>query len=373
VNPETQSTQRAALAVLRHNADGPFDGLPRTAGWGYPEPYTRDLLIAGLGIMASGQDDLMRSLRRVFQTLARNQSPHGQIPSMVHDVENRGASDTTPLFLLLLGMYRNFTGEQHFLEEAGARALQWMDYQSPDDRELIGQQPTSDWRDEHWVLGHGLFVNALAHGYLKILGLPLRAEALRATANDEERGFAVPGQPSYALWSYKVYRDDRCDVLGNSLAILTGLASPGRAREILDWIESRCDGLRSRAELAVDLPPCYFPFIQPSSPDWHDRYGLYNLPGNYHNGGIWPFVCGFHIAALVAAGAQGLAEARLRALSELVRRVGDGSPVPSGSWGFNEWFRAQDGAPSGQYWQTWSASMYLYAAACVEEGRALYF
>ena len=38
--------KEAALEVLRHNAHGPCQGLPRTAGWGYPEPYTRDMMIA---------------------------------------------------------------------------------------------------------------------------------------------------------------------------------------------------------------------------------------------------------------------------------------------------------------------------------------
>ena len=171
------------MDVLLHNASGPYEGLPRTAGWGYPEPYTRDLLIASLGIFASGNEELFHSLRRVLGTLARNQSPRGQIPSLVHDPEDRGASDTTPLFLLVLGMFRRFTGDVIFLEEAGAKALQWMDYQTIDDRELVGQQPTSDWRDEQWVLGHGLYVNTLVHGYLKILGLEGRAEALRIAAN----------------------------------------------------------------------------------------------------------------------------------------------------------------------------------------------
>ena len=38
--------KEAALQILLHNAQGPFQGLPRTAGWGYPEPYTRDLMIS---------------------------------------------------------------------------------------------------------------------------------------------------------------------------------------------------------------------------------------------------------------------------------------------------------------------------------------
>jgi hypothetical protein len=369
-----QEAKAAALAVLLHNATGPCDGLPRTAGWGYPEPYTRDLLIAALGVFASGDGTLLASLRRVLATLARNQSPRGQIPSLVHAPEDRGASDTTPLFLLVLGMFRDATGEPAFLEEAGARALQWMDYQSIDDRDLIGQQPTSDWRDEHWVLGHGLFVNAIVHGYLRVLGLEDRAQAFARAANREDgRGFPTPGQPTFALWFYKVLRDPRCDVLGNSLAILTGLAGPERARAMVAWIEGQCEGLRATGQLALDLPPCFFPFVQPGDPDWHPRYERYNLPGHYHNGGVWPFVCGFYVAALVAAGEQRLAEDKLLALTALVRPARNEPGTTPGPFGFNEWFRAQDGQPAGQDWQTWSASMYLFAAACVETGAVPYF
>jgi hypothetical protein len=370
MEPSIRDAAKAARNVLLHNASGPYGGLPRTAGWGYPEPYTRDLLISSLGIFASGDRELLDSLRRVLETLARNQSPHGQIPSLVHDPEDRGASDTTPLFLLVLGMFRRFIREADFLEGAGRKALQWMAYQTIDDRELVGQQPTSDWRDEQWVLGHGLYVNALVYGYLRTLGLEERAEAFRIAANREDgRGFVTEGQPTYALWFYKVLRDKRCDLLGNSLAILTGLASPARALDMVAWIETRCAELRSRGDLALELPPCFFPFIQPSDPDWHPRYERYNLPGNYHNGGVWPFVCGFYIAALVAAGEQRLAEEKLRALAALVRPA----RRAQGVFGFNEWFRAQDGTPAGEDWQSWSAAMYLYAAACVEAGKALYF
>jgi len=42
-------------------------------------------------------------------------------------------------------------------------------------------------------------------------------------------------------------------------------------------------------------------------------------------------------------------------------------------FGFNEWHRAQDGAPQGQDWQTWSAAMYLYAAHCVRTGATPFF
>ena len=62
---------QAAIEVLLHNAHGPFHGLPRTAGWGYPEPYTRDLMFSILGIAVSGNQKLLDSIRKVLETLAK--------------------------------------------------------------------------------------------------------------------------------------------------------------------------------------------------------------------------------------------------------------------------------------------------------------
>ena len=58
-----EEAKNAALEVLLHNRKGPYQGLPRTAGWGYPEPYTRDLMIASLGILATGNELLIASLK----------------------------------------------------------------------------------------------------------------------------------------------------------------------------------------------------------------------------------------------------------------------------------------------------------------------
>ena len=164
--------------MLVHNAHGPYEDLPRTAGWGYPEPYTRDLMISALGILVCEDDTLTASLRRVLETLARTQTKLGHITSLVHDPDDRGASDTTPLFLIGVALYRRATGEADFLQAAVERAMQWMQYQSPDDLVVVAQQPTSDWRDEQWVSGYGLYVNTLVYAYLRLYGLNKEAEGL---------------------------------------------------------------------------------------------------------------------------------------------------------------------------------------------------
>jgi hypothetical protein len=372
--------KKAALQVLLHNNHGPYRGLPRAAGWAYPEPYTRDLMISAVGVLTTGNKKLIDSLRKVLQTLAKNQTQLGHIPSLVHDPQDRGASDTTPLFLMAVGLFRKATGEHDFLESAVQKAMKWMQFQSPSDRVIVAQLPTSDWRDEQWVLGYGLFVNTVVYTYLRLFDQHERASMLRDmmgrfTVKSERQqrhvheGLVLRYKPYYALWSYKVYRSERFDLLGNSLAILSGIASLSRARGIIAWIETECRALKANEDLAVDLPPSFFPYIRPDDPDWMPRYEKYNQAGEYHNGGVWPFICGFYIASLVATGKHQLAERKLLALTELVRPARQANV----EFGFNEWLRAQDGTPQGQDWQSWSAAMYLYAAACVEKKRTPFF
>jgi hypothetical protein len=75
------------------------------------------------------------------------------------------------------------------------------------------------------------------------------------------------------------------------------------------------------------------------------------------------------VAALVASEKYKLAEKKLIAFTHLIKP----SREADVEFGFNEWHRAQDGTPQGEDWQSWSAAMYLYAAACVEQKRTPFF
>jgi hypothetical protein len=375
-----KEAQKAAIEVLLHNAHGSYHGLPRTAGWGYPEPYTRDLMFSIFGIGVSDNQKLLESMRNVLETLSTNQTARGHIPSLVHDSEDRGSSDTTPFFLLCIGIFRKVTGEHNFLQAAVRKALTWMEYQSPSDRYLYAQQPTSDWRDEQWMTGYGLYVNTIVYSYLVLLGQQERAGMMckemrkfTITGGVQPRhvheGFTIKNKPYYAFWTYKIHSSERFDLLGNCLAILSGIASPSRAEKMISWIEVECAKMTKSGELAVDLPPNFFPFIKPEDPDWLPRYKIFNMPGEYHNGGIWPFICGFYVAALVAAKRYELAGEKLVTLTNNIKKSNSGSI----EFGFNEWLKAQNGKAMGQEWQTWSAALYLYAVKCVEEKRTPFF
>ena len=87
-----------------------------------------------------------------------------------------------------------------------------------------------------------------------------------------------------------------------------------------------------------------------------------NLPHHYHNGGAWPYIGGFYVAALVRAGRLDEAARQLGKLRAM-NRAGK-----TGEWGFNEWFHGQSGRPMGFDGQSWSAALYIYAVDAVRRG-----
>ena len=365
---DLEKLKSEANRILRNNLAG-AGGLPRTAAWGYPEPYSRDLLISTLGFLASEDEQLIHSVGRVLTTLAENQSPLGQIPSLVDCRDNLGASDTTPLFLLAVSWFRKYSDKSCYLEEATERALSWMDHQRPGANGLVVQLPTTDWRDEQWIMGHGLYVNCLTYAAYQANGRTDSAKKMKEGMAIFDLPESQGDKPYLSAWVYKVYRNDRFDLLGNSLAILSGLLSTRRSRRILQWVEEEIGAMRMRGELALPLAPNFFPFIEESHDDWKERYASFNRPGEYHNGGIWPFVSSLHIAACVKCGLFHEARTLLKELSYLVLSA----QREDLTCGFNEWYKAQNGKPSGQDWQTWSCALYLYASNVVEEEKCMYW
>ncbi len=88
-----------------------------------------------------------------------------------------------------------------------------------------------------------------------------------------------------------------------------------------------------------------------------------NLPDQYHNGGIWPWVGGLYVAALTRAG-------RLDKAGECLAKLAQANQLGrQNEWEFNEWLHGVSGEPRGSADQCWSAGMYIYAYTCVKQGR----
>jgi glycogen debranching enzyme len=77
-----------------------------------------------------------------------------------------------------------------------------------------------------------------------------------------------------------------------------------------------------------------------------------NAAWQYHNGGVWPMVGGFWIAALARAGKKPLARAELVKLARA---------CALDDWAFAEWLHGRTAAPRGMRAQSWNAAGYLLA------------
>jgi hypothetical protein len=146
------------------------------------------------------------------------------------------------------------------------------------------------------------------------------------------------------------------------MTILFGVADQQKANLILDYIH-KC-GLNEPFPVRS-----VYPVVNPGEKDWRDYFRVRNLnqPNHYHNGGAWPFIGGFYVAALVQASRLDEAQYQLGKLAQM-NKLG-----VRGEWEFNEWVHGISGRAMGYAGQSWSAAMYLYAYDAVKQGRVCGF
>jgi len=392
--PIVESQRRQAIEVLRHSSCEV--GLQASGlSHGYHQIWARDSMIALLGASQAGDPAVHAALLASLTNLERHQSAAGAIPNHV-DVASgkpnfRAYADGGLWYVIGSTILRpNY--------KAIRRVLAWYECQDVDASGLLSIQEASDWEDLFCTRGQGLYVNCLyvmaLRNAAEIADLEgavpdaaayrRRAEAARSAINrilwyhgdgqllrHIEHTFSTPGSHDtlgrkrwipekrslvherYYL-PYVSFREagEWFDSLGNLLAILSGVAGAKEAGLIFDFIE--------RHGLALHPMKALYPPVEPGAPDWRNYYGTLNQPHHYHNGGIWPFIGGFYVAALVRAERYGEAQSALVRLAELNRRTN-----------FCEWCHGETAEPMGVYEQAWSAGMYLYAAGCVEAKKVL--
>lgn len=402
--------QQRALAIL-HACVTPHGFRASGLAAGYPQVWARDNGIIFLGAAATGDAQLIAAGRAALETLGAHQSRLGLIPLNVNpdtgyvSTENAGAVDGNLWFIL--GHYLHFrqTGDLAFLQQHWStidRALLWLDYQDMNECGLLEIPEAGDWMDLLAVRYNVLYDNVLYYGALLaheelarqiVMGSTTHqpevdaagvherinllmwidrcwvaehfAEHLHKLQNIRLEWYmlyhnigAISSRPFYLPWvAFREY-GDWCDSLGNLLAVLTGVADFHRTEHIMRYL--RQVGMAEPYPTKAIYPPIY-----PGESNWRDYYRSrnLNLPHQYHNGGIWPMIGGFHVAALVRHGWQREAERLLVALADTNRQgVND-------DWEFNEWLHGSSGHPMGFAKQAWSASMYLYAHHAVETGK----
>lgn len=350
-------------------------------------------MIASLGARLIDDARVQQALCASVLLLKEHRAPSGAIPNNVDPATlrpNYRAYADGGLWWIIAG---NSLAPD---AEAVRSVLGWYQCQDVDQSNLLSMQESADWQDLFCTRGKGLYLNCLYVLALRSAAALLdrsgsaqaglyrdRADGVAQAVN---RWFWYSGDgdllrhlghtfstenwgdrdslgrkrwipPKCRLVSESYYlpylafraAGEWFDVLGNLMAILSGVADSSRTEIILDFIARH--GLHQLPVRSLTPPVC------PGDPDWREYYGELNTPHRYHNGGIWPFIGGFYVAALVSAGRHDEAVLTLRRLAELNQ-----------SGEFNEWHHGETGEPMGVKDQAWSAGMYLFAAECVRRG-----
>jgi len=378
-----------AIALLRRNLSphGILAATPnaRSRARGYAAVFGRDAAVCAIGMALSGDALLEREAATGLVTLARHQAANGQIPKFVDanraetDFWYLGCIDATLWWLIAIAFLdgrRPHPGLRRRLARRVAAAIRWLECQEHQGFFLLQQNEASDWADIMPRSGFVLYTNALWHLVKRIYRLPRRAET-HANFNRLFHPFSAKlgeyrrarllvryvtnkarHRDLYVSFVNFSFFGEEGDVFGNLLAILCGLADERATRRTLAAL--------SRA--GVDTPYPVRTVCVPIEDDdflWRPYMSRHrqNLPHQYHNGGIWPFIGGFWVTALAGAGMRARAG---EALANLAR-----ANALSG-WQFNEWLHGRTCAPRGMPGQSWNAAAFLMARHAVRHARPLF-
>lgn len=347
----------------------------------YTRVFGRDAAICVLAMAGSGVPALEQGAVDSLDSLARAQAPNGQIPKYVdplgHDADfwYLGCVDATLWWLIAVAhvqRHSNMPGVFGRWRGHIDRAINWLQAQEHQRFFLLQQNEASDWADIMPRSGFVLYTNALWHRVKDLFDLPKLDEThyhfnhlfhpYQSDLPEYRRGrllqhYARRGQRNKGLYLSFVnlsFVGDEGDVFGNVLAVLYALREDAAGRDVMKTLISA----------GVHEPYLARSVTTPITRD-HDLWRAYmarhqqNHPDQYHNGGIWPFIGGFFLLALIGQGQTDLARTELVKLAHV---------LSLDNWRFTEWFHGRTLVPCGMPGQSWNAAAFLMARRALDSG-----
>jgi hypothetical protein len=346
----------------------------RASKRGYTAIFGRDAAVCAIGMAVSGDKSLERAAAAGLHTLAEHQAPNGQIAKFV-DLQRQEA-DLWWLIALAFLDRRRPSGLRRQYAKRIKLAIQWLLAQEHQRFFLLQQNEASDWADIMPRSGFVLYTNTLWYFVKRLYGIE-HAEETHENFNGLFHPFSA-GIAEYRrarlLNDYVLQRGrnrdlylsfvnfsffgEEGDVFGNVLAVLLGLADARASMRTLDAL-TKAQVNHPYPVRAVTRP------IKQNSSLWRPYMARHrqNFVWQYHNGGIWPMVGGFWIAALVAAGRVEKAKVELVKLARVCALR---------NWAFTEWLHGKTLAPRGMPGQSWNAASFLMAEHMVSTDATLF-
>lgn len=356
----------------------------------YRSVWARDSAMTLMWSLPLGDPELIECGRRSLETILDAQSRDGHLPNYVEvrtkrpefgGIGNISGIDGALWVIIAAWNYVKVTHDVTFARKYFTKlhkTMKWLRSHDSNNCGLLEIPEASDWTDlfprSYNVLYDEVLwyrANADFVPLRRIMGMPVeryveRAGRIRRLINDQfwpttesvrsdNWGYAATqftlGRTRYLLAQITPFGFSwRCDVFGNIIAYLYGVLDDERAHRVWKFMR----------QVGCDRPypvKCLYPAINPGDHDWRDYFlvNIQNLPGHYHNGGIWPFIGGLWVRFLDRIGEHEGARAALEQLAELCSQGVDEA------WEFNEWAHGVTGRPMGKAYQAWSAASYIAA------------
>lgn len=361
----------------------------------YRSVWARDGSITIVGTIELDDPEIRNAQEATLRTLFDHLAPNGQMPANVRiddgmpDYSGVGgicSIDSALWAIVAFHAYVRKTGNLDLLSEYAARiqrVMEWLGALDSNNDMLLEIPEAGDWTDLFGRSYHVLYDEVLWYranvAYGRMLELQKnfvaaseclrRSQAIRSkilatfwpttqpvagtptiSFSFAQQQFSV-GDSSYLLAEITPFSFNwRCDVLGNVQAFMANILDANRAKTAFKFMWGV--GINEPYPV-VNL----YPAVQSGDPDWRPYYtvNLLNLPGHYHNGGIWPFIGGMWVRFIHRLGLYEVACRELLKLAQ-VNRLGKNQ-----EWEFNEWVHSRTGRPMGKCFQAWSASSYIHA------------
>ena len=343
---------------------------------GYNMVFARDSMIMSLGASLLDNKKLKDTIKNSLITLAINQSQKGQIPNAVDKYSNRKphidymSLDSSLWFIIgnynYMKRYKDYSLFNKHKKNIEL-IFSWLDALDTGEDSMPEQLPTTDWQDAFpHRYGHTINTQALYYYALKLAGKNKKAEKLKNVVNNNI-DFGLWNGEFYLPWRWKNHgqyheKGDWFDSLGNLLAIIFGLADDNKAEDILNFIK------KNRINEPYPIKSIYPP-IYKGSKDWQDYFldCEAGTPFHYLNAGIWTYIGGFYVLALIKMRKFKDAEIQLQKLAEANMK-------DNGL--FAEWLNGKTGEVGKseakvRSYQGWNAAMYIFAYQSFKEKKVL--
>jgi len=334
---------------------------------GYDAVWARDSMITSLGASLLGEK-FKKTFAASIKTLAKHQAKSGQVPNAVDLFSRRKGHvdfksiDSSLWFVIGNYVYKKRFGSGVFDKKKVNKAINWVSGMDFGENGMPIQLPTSDWQDA-FAHRYGATINtqALYYDALKLNGRNAEASRLKKVVNENKDDGLWFGD-YYLSWRWKNHNKYKemgtwFDSLGNLLAIVFDLADTNRAEKILRYVKKK--GIAKPYPVKAIYPP-----ILQGSKDWQDYFldADSRNPYSYLNGGIWTYIGGFYILALIKMKKFNEARVQLRKLAEANMEL-DGN--------FSEWLHGKTGKASEGGGQAWNAGMYILASESLKKKKVL--